>query len=225
MELIPLKPKIMSKQIINQVNPQLAKHYGIKNPEHVSLGLITCDMDDALYVALDEATKNANIEVIYAKSFYAGSGNSSGPFSGEAIGVFSAKDPSEVAAGMESLQLCLEKSAWFYTFAVEKNSGDKISEKPYPAFFPHVIPSVGSYLAETTGVPVGSALAYLIACPMEASIGLDQALKAARVELVKFYGPPTETNFAGGLLSGEQTECEHAARAFTEAVYQVCNGS
>jgi ethanolamine utilization protein EutL len=80
---------------------------------------------------------------------------------------------------------------------------------------------VGHYLSKVAEVPVGSSLAYLIACPTEAMIGLDAALKAARVELAKFYGPPTETNFGGGLLSGDQTECEHAARAFAEAVVQV----
>jgi ethanolamine utilization protein EutL len=80
---------------------------------------------------------------------------------------------------------------------------------------------VGHYLSKIAEVPVGSSLAYLIACPMEAMIGLDAAMKAARVELAKFYGPPTETNFGGGLLSGEQTECEQAARAFAEAVEQI----
>lgn len=211
MDLIPLKPKILSRQLIHQVTPALAKQYGAKQTDHVSLGLVTCDFDDALFVALDESTKHANVEVIYAKSFYAGSNHASGPFSGEAIGVIAAKDPSEVRSGLDALENCLTKEAWFYSVLPEQ----KVN------FFPHVISSVGHYLASVAGVPVGSSLAYLIACPMEAMIGLDAAMKAARVELAKFYGPPTETNFGGGLLSGEQTECEHAARAFAEACVQV----
>ena len=39
---------------------------------HVSLGLVTVDQDDPTYVALDEATKHAPVDVIFAKSFYAG---------------------------------------------------------------------------------------------------------------------------------------------------------
>lgn len=211
MEIIPLKPKILCRQVIHQITPALAKQYGVKDPDQVSLGLVTCDMDDALYVALDECTKQARVSVVYAKSFYAGSSHSSGPYSGEVIGVIAGKDPSEVHEGLKAIEDCLEKEAWFYTVMPEQ----KVN------FFPHVISSVGHYLSELAKVPVGSSLAYLIACPMEAMVGLDAAMKASRVELAKFYGPPTETNFAGGLLSGDQTECEHAARAFAEAVVLI----
>jgi ethanolamine utilization protein EutL len=211
MELVPLKPKVLSRQVIHQITPQLAKQYGVVSKNHESLGLVTCDFDDALYVALDECTKHANVDVIYAKSFYAGSGHASGPLSGEVIGVISGSDPSEVKAGLNALEDCLLKEAWFYTILPEQKTN----------MFPHVVSSVGHYLSKVANVPVGTSLAYLIATPMEAMIGLDAAMKAARVELAKFYGPPTETNFAGGLLSGDQTECEHAARAFAEAVTQV----
>ena len=34
-----------------------------------SLALVTCDIDDSLYVSLDEATKMADVEVVYAHSF------------------------------------------------------------------------------------------------------------------------------------------------------------
>ncbi len=211
MDIVPLKPKLLSRQVIHNVTPALAKQYGVKNPKHGSLGLVTCDMDDALYVALDEATKQARVEVVYAKSFYAGSSHSSGPLSGEVIGVISGADPSEVNEGLNALEECLDKAAWFYSVLPEQ----KIN------FFPHVVASVGYYLSGIANVPVGSSLAYLIACPMEAMISLDFAMKAARVELAKFYGPPTETNFGGGLLSGDQTECEQAARAFTESVIRI----
>ena len=38
---------------------------------------------------------------------------------------------------------------------------------------------------------------------------------------MKLFGPPTETNFAGGYPTGELPEVEAAARAFEEAVAQV----
>jgi ethanolamine utilization protein EutL len=42
--------------------------------------------------------------------------------------------------------------------------------------------------------------------------------------MVKFFGPPTETNFAAAYLTGELTEVEAAARAFAEAVVDVAQG-
>lgn len=211
MQITPLKPKILSRQVIHQITPALASQYGVRQADHYSLGFVTCDMDDALYVALDEATKHSPIDVVYAKSFYAGSGNASGPLSGEAIGVISGRDPAEVQDGLYALENCLEKEAWFYTVQPEQ----KIN------FFPHVVASVGNYLSKVANVPFGSSLAYLIACPMEAMVGLDAAMKAASVELTKFYGPPTETNFAGGLLSGQLRDCEYAAQAFTETIVRI----
>ncbi len=211
MEITALKPKLLSQRVIHQVTPALARQLGVTSDKHISLGLVTCDFDDALYVALDECTKQANVEVIYAKSFYAGSSHSSGPLSGEAIGVIAAQDPAEIISGLKAIEESLNKEAWFYTIQPEQKTN----------FFPHVVSSVGHYLSKLCKVPVGSSLAYLIAPPNEAMIALDTAMKAARVELVKFYGPPTETNFAGGLLAGSQTECEHAARAFAEAVIQL----
>ena len=64
-------------------------------------------------------------------------------------------------------------------------------------------------------------MAYLIAPPLEATYGLDAALKAAQVEMKVFYGPPTETNFAGGLLIGEQAACKAACEAFAAKVCEI----
>jgi ethanolamine utilization protein EutL len=52
-------------------------------------------------------------------------------------------------------------------------------------------------------------------------VGLDAALKAARVRLVKHFPPPTETNFGGGYLAGELADLEAAAVAFVEAIRAV----
>ena len=67
----------------------------------------------------------------------------------------------------------------------------------------------------------GSAIAYLIAPPLESMYGLDAALKAADVKLCKLYSPPSETNFGGGLLSGPQSACNAACEAFARAVAEV----
>ena len=70
-------------------------------------------------------------------------------------------------------------------------------------------------------VPLGQPLAYLIAPPVEAVVGLDAALKASDVELKEFFAPPSETNFAGGLLTGTQSACQAACDAFAEAIRAV----
>src|SRR5581483_7816533 len=119
MDITAVKPKILSRELIHQITPALARQYGVKDTSNVSLGLVTCDLDDALYVALDECTKHATVDVVYAKSFYAGSNHSSGPHSGEAIGVIAGRDPSEVRAGLDALEDCLLKEAWFYTVLPE----------------------------------------------------------------------------------------------------------
>ena len=85
----------------------------------------------------------------------------------------------------------------------------------------HTVSSVGSFLAAEAGVPLGSAVAYLIAPPLEAMFALDEALKAADVILAKLYAPPSETNFGGALLSGTQSACEAACEAFRQRVRQV----
>ena len=70
-------------------------------------------------------------------------------------------------------------------------------------------------------MPVGSAMAYLIAPPLESMYALDAALKAADVKLSKLYRPPSETNFGGALLSGTQSACDAACAAFADAVEEV----
>jgi ethanolamine utilization protein EutL len=64
-------------------------------------------------------------------------------------------------------------------------------------------------------------MAYLVAPPLEASIALDAALKAADVRAVKVMTPPTETNFAAAWLTGTLDECEAAAVAYAQAVVDV----
>ncbi len=211
MTLVPQRPKLLSCRQLEQVDPQLSRALGLDRARHVSAGLVTCDQDDALYAALDHATKFADVDVVYAKSFYAGAAHASGPLSGEILGVLAGPDPDEVAEGLWALREALETSIHFVTF--EGTSG--------PAFFPHVISETGRYLAPLAGIRPGQPMAYLIAPPIEATIALDAALKVADVKLAKFFGPPTETNFAGGYLTGELADVEAAANAFTDAIHQV----
>jgi ethanolamine utilization protein EutL len=211
MILEPILPRILSIQRIPGADPALLAAYGADPTRHRSLGLVTCDQDDPTYVALDEATKHAAVDVVFARSFYAGSAHASGRLSGEILGVLAAEDPEEIEQGLAALVRCLEHDACFYS----------ADEQGSITMFPHVIASVGHYLAAQAGIPVGSSMAYLVAPPIEATVGLDAALKAADVRALKVFTPPTETNFAASWLGGSLADCRAAAEAFARAVVEV----
>ena len=172
-----------------------------------SLAMLTTDCDDATYIALDAATKAAEVEVAYGRSFYAGAANASTPNAGEVIGILAGRTPGAVRRGMEAALSTLQRVGF-----------EEVNDVPYLA---HTVSSVGSYLAKEAGVRPGTALAYLIAPPLEGMYAMDAALKAADVKLCKLYAPPSETNFGGGLLSGTQSACDAACRAFADAVAEV----
>jgi ethanolamine utilization protein EutL len=176
-----------------------------------SLALVTSTSDDVGYTALDEATKMAAVEVIYAKSFYAGAAHASGPLSGEFIGILGGATPSEVKSGLEVAIRMINEGPAFYS----------VDEAGEQAYFAHTISRTGTYLSKMAGISPGEPLAYLIAPPLEAMVGLDAALKAADVRLCVFYGPPTETNFGGGLLTGSQSSCAAAAEAFAATIRKI----
>ena len=122
-------------------------------------------------------------------------------------------NPEEVRSGLDVAVYEIENGASLYS----ANDDDSI---PY---FAHCISRAGSYLSEGANAEEGTAIAYLIAPPGEAMVALDAALKAADVQVGAFYGPPSETNFAGGLLVGSQSACRAACDAFANAVIAVAN--
>lgn len=207
-----LRPTILSVRLISNVSDDLAKKLELKN-EHKSIGIITSDIDDVTYTGLDEATKASDVEVVYARSMYAGSANASTKLAGEVIGILAGPSPAEVRSGLQACITFMENDAYF----VSANEDDSI------VYYAHTVSRTGSYLSKMAGIEEGNAIAYLIAPPLEAIYGLDAALKAADVKLCEFYGPPSETNFGGGLLTGSQSACYAACGAFSEAVRSVAD--
>ena len=202
--MIPVK--VLAVRYIPNAAPGLLKELGAP-ADRRSLGLLTTDCDDATYIALDEATKAADVKVIYGRSLYAGAANASTPYAGEVIGILAGATPGAVKSGMEAALAVLERIGF-----------DEVMGVPY---FAHTASRCGSFLAAEAGVKEGAALAYLIAPPLESMYGIDAALKAADVVLCKLYAPPSETNFGGGLLSGSQSACDAACQAFARAVAEV----
>ena len=204
--MIPVK--VLAVRRIANASSALARALGVPE-DYRSLAMLTTDCDDATYIALDAATKAADVKVVYGRSFYGGAANASTPNAGEVIGILAARTPGDAGSGLDAALAALERIGFEETGGV-----------PYLA---HTVASVGSFLAQEAGVKVGSAVAYLIAPPLEAMYALDGALKAADVELCKLYAPPSETNFGGGLLTGSQSACQAACGAFAAAVAEVAN--
>ena len=200
-----IETRVLAVRYLANASPALCQKLGVPK-EYPALGLITTDCDDATYIALDEATKAAQVQVCYSRSFYAGSANASTPNAGEVIGVLAGSTPGIVRSGMEAALSAL-KRVGFQDVGV-----------PCLAY---TVSSCGSFLSKEAGVQEGTALAYLIAPPLESMYGMDAALKAADVKLRKLYAPPSETNFGGGLLSGSQSACNAACEAFLQAVSEV----
>lgn len=207
-----LSTTVLSVKIISNVSQEMAKKFDLE-PHHKSLGIITADCDDVTYTALDEATKAAEVDVVYAKSMYAGAGNASTKLAGEVIGILAGPSPAEVRSGLNATLDFINSGVGF----VSVNEDNSI------VYYAQCISRTGTYLSKVAGVREGEAIAYLVAPPLEAIYALDAALKAADVEMCDFFAPPTETNFGGALLTGSQSACKAACDAFAEAVASVAN--
>ena len=137
--------------------------------------------------------------------------NANTALAGEFLGILAGPSPSEVESGLRAARQMIEKEACFYS---ANDSGSIV-------YYARCISRTGSYLSGACGIPAGSPLAYLIAPPLESIYALDQAMKAARVDMCAFYGPPSPTNFGGALLTGSQSDCEAACEAFARAVIEI----
>ena len=204
-----LPVQILCTHMIANTSPSLCKALKLKK-QYRSIALISTDSDDATYIALDEATKAANVEVVYGRSLYAGAANASTALAGEVIGILGGENPSEVRSGLEAA-----------VSAIEGIGFRSANDRDDVVYLAHCVSSTGSYLAKLARVPQGRAIAYLIAPPVEAIVGIDAALKASDVELTEFFAPPSETNFGGALLTGTQSACKAACDAFAAAVCAV----
>ncbi len=201
-----LPAQVLSARIIPNASPALCKALKLKK-HYPSLALLSADSDDVTYIALDHATKAAAVEVVYGRSLYAGAANASTALAGEVIGILGAETPGEAESGLRAAVDHIRDLG----FRSANDRGDVI-------YLAHTVARTGTYLSKIAKVPQGNSLAYLIAPPVEAMVGIDAALKAAAVEPGVFFLPPTETNFAGALLTGTQSACRAACEAFAAAV-------
>lgn len=205
-----IRPNVCAVRLIASVQADFKKKLGL--PDHFnSVGLLTADSDDVTYIAADEATKHAQVEVISGRSLYAGAAHGPSSTAGEVLIIFGGPTPAEVRSGLEAAIATIENGPAFQW----ANADHSV------AFLAHLVSRTGSYLSKTAGTELGGSLAYLIAPPLEAAYGIDAALKAANVELATYIPAPSETNYSGAFLSGDQAACNAACAAFREAVVQI----
>ena len=204
----PVPVRVLCARTIANVSPGLSRALSL-DPGQNSIALLATDCDDVTYLALDEATKAANVSVVYGRSLYAGAGNAPTPLTGEVVGILAGPTPADVRSGLAAALAFLQDGPRFR----EAENG--------VVYLAQCAARTGTYLSRAAHIPAGQPLAYLIAPPVPALLGLDAALKAAGVELAEFYAPPTETNFAGALLTGTRSACLAACTAFAEAVCEA----
>ena len=205
-----MKTNILATRLIADLEKPLACKLGV-SADYSCVAMLTTTCDDVTYIALDDATKYADVEVSFAKSFYGGSSNANTPLAGEILGILGGSDPEMVKDAMEHCMRAIKEDVHFYS----ANEEDSI------VYLAHCVSASGSYLSKLAGISKGESLAYLIAPPLEAMYGVNLAMKAADVQLCVLFDPPTETNFAGALLTGSLSACRSACEAFADAVIEV----
>lgn len=198
---------VLSQKLIPNVNRDLFKE--LKIPQnHRSIGIFTADNDDAAFIAMDDATKKANIQVVYAESTYGGASCAWSKYGGEVIGIISGPTPEDVRSGLRYIKEFIETKSSLYS----------VNEDDSVVYYAYNISRIGKFYAHSLGLEEGSSLAYLASAPLESMYALDVALKSANVHVAEFWGPPTVTNCGGALLTGSQSACRAAVEAFANAV-------
>ncbi|MDR1422367.1 MAG: ethanolamine utilization microcompartment protein EutL [Coriobacteriales bacterium] len=211
-----LRAELVCQKIIPNVDAGLAKHLKLRDDQR-SLALFTASVDDITFIACDEATKKADIEVVYCESTFSALDDPYAKLSGEAIALLAAPNPAEARAGLEAAIDHVYNGAYYV-------NADEAGESIYMA---HTISSSGSYLptlCDVLEVAPGTPMAYCMAPPVEMFYAVDAALKAAEVQIAGFFNPPLNTtNIAGAIMIGTQSACKAACDAFAAACIYVAN--
>ncbi|MCD8019241.1 MAG: ethanolamine utilization microcompartment protein EutL [Clostridiales bacterium] len=207
MEIIQMKPKVLSQKIIAHVSDEFARTYQLPE-DHQSVAFFSVDNDDSGYLAVDDATKKANIRVVHAETFYGGSLCSWSKYGGSVFIMFSGPKVADVRSGLGYVNDFVEKRTALYNF-----DGDTGT-----AFYAQCIPRVGKYYQELCGMEEGTSYAYLVGGPIETNYALDKALKAGETQVVKYWYPPSHANSSGAILAGSESACRSATLAFVDAL-------
>lgn len=108
----PVPVRVLCARTIANVSPGLSRALSL-DPGQNSIALLATDCDDVTYLALDEATKAANVSVVYGRSLYAGAGNAPTPLTGEVIGLLAGPTPADARSGLAAALAFLQNGPRF----------------------------------------------------------------------------------------------------------------
>lgn len=213
MERVRIKPAIVSQKLIAHVSPELAAAY--KLPEgHQSIAFFSTDNDDVGYLAVDDATKKAKIEVIHAQTYFGGEDCTWSKYAGGVFIMFSGPRVEDVRSGLNYISDFVENKSELYAF-----DGDRGT-----AYYAQTIPRTGKYFSKLYGIEEGTSYCYLVGAPIETNYAIDKALKAGDTRIVNFWYPPSHANSSGAVLAGTESACRAATNAFVDALhFATCN--
>lgn len=203
--------RVNSRVTMQKVIPNVNKEYRSLwefPEEHQSIGLISCDVEDVMCFALDDASKKARIQVVHVETVYGGAAYSWSPYGGEITAVISGPKVEDVRNGLMYIRDYIENKCGVYV----------IDDDESMSYYVDHMAKVGKYNQDRLGLPANASLAYLVATPIEATYALDKALKASDTKIVEFFHAPSRVNTGGALLSGSESACKAAVEAFASAV-------
>lgn len=176
--------------------------------EYQSIGIIACDIEDVMYFALDDASKKARIHVLRVETVFGGVQRAWSKFGGEITAVIAGPKVEDVRNGLMYIKDYIENKCGAYIFQNDESL----------SYYVDQMPRIGKFNQERLGLPADTSLAYLVAPPIEATYGLDKALKASNTKIIEFFDAPSRVNTGGALLYGTESACKAAIAAFAEAV-------
>ena len=147
--------QVLSAVVIPQVDENLRNAYGLAENQ-TSCAVFTATFDDFIFLALDDATKKANVTASYIHSFYAGGPNASSKLQGEGIGILAGETVAEILAGVDAV---LEAERSEMVCAISCNEDDSITSLTC------TVARTGTLFEKFFGIPAGSSIAYLAGPP------------------------------------------------------------
>ena len=208
MDIVALKTRMLSRKILAHISEEFRRVYKIRE-DHESVGMFTTDNDDVAYMAIDDATKKSRIEVVHADTLYGGEGCSTwSKYGGRIFVLFSGPKVADVKDGLRYATDFVNYHSGLQSFDGEEDL----------SFYAQTIPRAGKFFQERYGIPEGNAYSYLMAGPIEANYAIDKALKAGNTQLVHYWQPPSNCNSSGVLITGTESACRAAQKAFVEGL-------